>query len=98
MSYNSDLTDDEWNILEPLMPYKKLTRPLIWTKREIMNGVLYQLKNGCNWVDLPKDLPPYSTVFWHYKQWREEKIFDAIKDVLHGRIREQVKKNPNGQP
>jgi transposase len=63
MTYNSDLTDDEWNILEPLMPYKKLTRPLIWTKREIMNGVLYQLKNGCNWVDLPKDLPPYSTVF-----------------------------------
>jgi transposase len=50
------------------------------------------------WVDLPKDLPPYSTVFWHYKQWREEKIFDAIKDVLHGRVREQVKKNLNGQP
>jgi transposase len=51
MSYNSDLTDDEWNILEPLMPYKKLTRPLIWTKREIMNGVLYQLKNGCNCLE-----------------------------------------------
>ncbi|WP_367267963.1 transposase [Okeania sp. SIO2C9] len=35
-----------------------------------MDGVLYQLKNGCNWCDLPLELPPYSTVFWHYKQWR----------------------------
>ncbi|WP_417063940.1 transposase, partial [Nodularia spumigena] len=35
-----------------------------------MDGIFYQLKNGCNWEDLPKDLPPYSTVYWHYKQWR----------------------------
>lgn len=58
------------SIIEPLLPKKKRTFPPKWTKREILDGVLYQLKNGCNWCDLPKDLPPYSTVFWHYKQWR----------------------------
>jgi len=36
--------------------------------RQILNGIFYQLKNGCNWGDLPNDLPPSSTVLWHYKQ------------------------------
>ena len=57
-----------------------------------MDGSLYQLRNGGNWVDLPKDLPPYSTVFWHYKQWREQGVFENIMAALHGQVREQVKK------
>ena len=71
MPYSSNLTDSEWEILEPLLhqilPVKKPTRPPSWTKREILDGIFYQLKNGCNWEDLPKDLPPYSTVYWYYK-------------------------------
>lgn len=63
MTYSSSLTDAEWDILEPLLPqilpHKKRTRPCNWAKREILDGILYQLKNGCNWEDLPKDLPPY---------------------------------------
>jgi transposase len=57
MAYSSDLTDEQWEIFEPLLlqvvPKKKRTRPSNWTKREIFNGILYQLKNGCNWQDLP---------------------------------------------
>ena len=98
MGYSSSLTDKEWEIIEPLLPKKKRTKPPTWSKREILDGVLYQLKNGCNWCDLPKDFPPYSTVFWHYKQWREQGIIKNIRDVLHGRVRQQVKKNPFGQP
>jgi transposase len=71
MAYSSSLTDAEWEILEPLLPEilppKKSTRPLEWSYREIIDGILYRLKNGCNWADLPQDLPPYSTVYWHYK-------------------------------
>ena len=51
-----------------------------------------RIKNGCNWCDLPKDLPPYSTVFWHYKQWRESGVIEKIRDVLHSQVRQQVKK------
>ena len=69
MPYSSSLTDAEWELLEPLLveikPQKKRTRPSNWTKREILDGIFYQLKNGCNWEDLPLDLPPYSTVYWH---------------------------------
>ncbi|MDZ8035384.1 transposase [Nostoc sp. DedSLP04] len=57
MPYSSSLTDEEWIILEPLLPQilpiKKQTRPPNWTKREILDGIFYQLKNGCNWEDLP---------------------------------------------
>jgi transposase len=101
MVYSSSFTDAEWDIFEPLLiqilPKKKRTRPCDWTKREIVDGILDQLKNGCNWEDLPKDLPPYSTVYWHYKQWREAGVIEELMSVLHGQVREQVKKSPSGR-
>lgn len=93
MVYSTDLTDFEWEIIEPLLPKKKTTRPPLWSKRQILNGIFYQLKNGCNWSDLPKDLPPYSTVFWHYKQWRAEGVIKQIMNELHQQIRLSRKKN-----
>ncbi|MDJ0516450.1 MAG: transposase [Trichodesmium sp. MO_231.B1] len=53
MAYSSSLTDKEWVLIEPLLPQKKKTCPTKWSKREIEYGILYQLKNGCNWCDLP---------------------------------------------
>jgi len=97
MPYSSSLTDLEWKIIEPLLPQKQKTRPPSWTKREILDGIFYQLKNGCNWGDLPKDLPPYSTVFWYYKQWRSAGVLDSIRDALHEQVREQAQKNRSGQ-
>jgi transposase len=98
MGYTSDLSDKEWESIEPLLPKKKKTRPPEWTKREILNGIFYQLKQGCNWADLPKDLPPYSTVYWYYKQWREAGVLDSLLNALHSQARKQVKKSLNGQP
>lgn len=92
MLYSSSLTDKEWEIIEPLLPQKQKTRPPVWTKRQILDGIFYQLKNGCNWGDLPRDLPPYSTVFWYYKQWRETGVLDEIMNKLHGKVREQAQK------
>lgn len=98
MGYTSSLGDKEWEIIEALLPKKRKTRPPKWTKREILDGIFYQLKNGCNWSDLPKDLAPYSTVYWHYKQWREAGVLDLMLDALHSQAREQVKKKLSGQP
>lgn len=96
MSYSSSLTDTEWEILEPLLPevlpQKKSTRPLDWSYRELIDGMLYRLKNGCNWEDLPKDLPPYSIVFYHYNQWRQAGSIEKLMRRLHERVREQKKK------
>lgn len=92
--YSSSLTDEEWSIIEALLPKKKLTRPPIWSKRQILDGIFYQLKNGCNWADLPLDLPPYSTVFWHYKQWRSDKVIERMMEALHQSVREKAEKKP----
>jgi transposase len=114
MRYSSDLTDTEWEIIQPLLPTRRKTRPPIWTKREILNGIFYQLKNGCldslfasgnptganrcNWSDLPRDLPPSSTVFWHYQQWCNEGAMERMMTALHQQARTQVKKNRSGRP
>ncbi len=92
MAYPSSLSDAEWTIIEPLLPQKKKTRPLVCSKRQILDGVLYQLKRGCNWGDLSTDLPPSSTVYWHYKQWRAAGDLDRMMDELHHQVREQAKK------
>jgi len=92
MAYSSSLTDKEWELIEPLLPKKKKTKPPTWSKREILDGVFYQLKNGCSWCDLPRDLPPYSTVFWHFLQWRSDGIIEQMMIILHRQVREQVKK------
>lgn len=98
MPYSSSLSDKEWEIIEPMLPHKKRTRPLIWSKRQILDGIIYQLKSGCNWGDLPKDLPPYSTVYWHYKQWRNTGVLDKMMAELHAQVRQQAQKNQSGQP
>ncbi|NER83775.1 MAG: transposase [Leptolyngbya sp. SIO1D8] len=101
MAYSSSLTDAEWEILEPLLskvlPPKQQTRLLEWSYRDIIDGILYRLKNGCNWADLPKDFSPYSTVYWHDKQWREAGTMENLMTVLHQRVRTQVKKSLNGR-
>jgi len=93
MAYSSSLTDSEWEILEPLLlealPQKKKTRPLDWSYRDLIDGILYRLKNGCNWGDLPKDFPPSSTVFWHYKQWRDAGTLEILMTILHEQVRAQ---------
>ncbi|NUN65250.1 transposase [Pseudanabaena biceps] len=51
MAYTSDLIDQEWEIIESVLPKRKKAKLPDWTKREILNGVLYQLENGCAWAD-----------------------------------------------
>jgi transposase len=62
-AYTTDLTDQEWEIIEPLFPGPKhLGRKIEYSRREILNAIFYLNRNGCAWRDLPGDLPPYGTV------------------------------------
>jgi transposase len=71
------------------LPKKKQTRPQKWSYRILFDAMLYQLKNGCHWAELPKDFPPYSSVYWHYKQWRALGTIDKLMSRLHESLREQ---------
>jgi transposase len=87
-AYTSDLTDEQWELLEPLLP-KILPwgRPREHSYREILNGIFYVMKTGCQWRNLPHDLPPWSTVHDYYRQWRMDGRWKRINDRLTKQVR-----------
>jgi putative transposase len=86
--YTSDLTDQEWAILEPLVPPAKSGgRPRSVNMREVLNAIFYVLKTGCQWANLPGDFPPSGTVFDYYNTWRKEKVWQRFNDALREAVR-----------
>ena len=72
-SYDTDLTDPEWDHLQPLVPAAKPGgRPPKHTRREILNGIFYAVRSGCAWKLLPHDLPPWRTVYHYFWSWRRK--------------------------
>jgi hypothetical protein len=72
-AYTTDLSDAEWNYIEPHMPAPKgHGRPRIHDLREILNAVFYALRSGCQWRLLPHDFPLWPTVYWYFRKWRLE--------------------------
>jgi transposase len=87
-AYTSDLSDVEWAVLEPLLPPPKSTgRPIKYPRREILNGILYVLRNGSTWRNMPHDLPPWRSAYWYFMMWRNSELFRHINDTLRIQIR-----------
>jgi len=77
--YASDVTDEEWVILEPLIPAAKPRgRSEEIERREIVNGMLYVLRSGCPWRLLPHDLPNWSTVYLYFRQWKRADMWEQV--------------------
>jgi len=92
--YPSDLSDEEWQRLEPLVPaVKSGGRPADYARREIVNGIEYILRSGCSWRMLPKDLPPWDTVYGYFNRWRKAGIWQAIHEQLYSQMRHQLGRN-----
>jgi putative transposase len=86
--YPTDLTDEQWTLLEPLLPSAKPGgRPRSVDLRETTNAMLYLLRTGCPWRSLPHDLPPWGTVWAYFRRWRD----DGTLDRLHDQLRDQVR-------
>ena len=89
-AYASDLTDEQWEILEPLLPpQKEGGRDWQVDLREIINTINYRTRTGCAWEMLPHDFPPKSTVYEYYRAWQRDGTWQAIHDTLRGRVRHQ---------
>ncbi len=87
--YPSDLTDAQWQRLEPLIPAPRSGgRPAAYARREIVNAVLYWARNGCAWRALPHDLPPYGIVFHYFRLWRIDGTWERVHDTLRGDVRQ----------
>src|SRR3990170_3766321 len=83
LRYETDLTDAEWALIEPLMP-KPLARgrPREWPLREVMNAIFYVLRGGVAWRLLPTDLPPRTTVYRWFSAWRDTGLFETMNHLL----------------
>ena len=91
LRYPSDLTDAEWQLIEPLIPTAKRgggQRTVVM--REVVNGVMYVLSTGCQWRYIPKDLPPRSTVNGYFHLWSWDGTLKRIHDALYVKCREQA--------
>ncbi len=88
--YDSDLTDKQWAAIEPL--YTGM-REREWPKRELTNAVLYLNKTGCQWRNLPHDLPPWKTVYSFFRRAKESGLWDRILEFLVEKVRMEEGKN-----
>jgi len=94
-AYPSDLTDDQWAIIEPLIPVNRVGRPREIDIREVLNAVFYLTRSGCQWDMLPHDLPAKSTVYDHFAQWKSDGTWQKITDALRQQVREAVGRDPD---
>ena len=93
--YSSDLSDGEWECLELHVPApNKRGRPRTHDTREILNAIFYVLKSGCSWRLLPKDFPPWETIYWWFRKWRVDGTFEHLNAALRGRLRSRLGRNP----
>src|ERR687892_2751170 len=91
LRYETDLTDAEWAIVEPLMPKPRLCgRPRAWPLREIVNAIFYVLRGGIAWRLMPTDLPPRTTVYRWFALWRDTGLFERMNHLLVMADRERV--------
>ena len=91
LRYPSDLTDDEWSHIEPIIPpAKRGGRKRSVEPREIVNGLMYVLSTGCQWRYIPKDLPPKSTLFGYFDLWNWDGTLDRIHHALYVKCREAM--------
>ena len=93
--YPTDLTDDEWRILEPCVPpVKRGGRPADHTRREIVNAILYVLRTGCQWRALPHDLPAWKTVYTYFRTWCVNGTWQRLHDTLRKQLRQAEGRHP----
>ncbi len=93
--YASDLTEQEWAILEALIPAAKAGgRPREVEMREVLNGIFYLLKTGCQWRMLPKAFPHWKTVNDYFCKWRKDGTWQRLNDALREQVRVQAGRQP----
>lgn len=96
--YPSDLTDQQWKLIEPAINAWKAEHPSAtghqgkYEMREIVNTILYQNRTGCQWEYLPHDLPPKSATYYYFAAWRDDGTDQTVHDLLRWQLRESRKR------
>ena len=93
-AYSSDLSAHDWQRLEPVLlaPVRRRSK---WPLLELVNAILYVLKNGCLWREVPGEFPPWGTGYWYFSKWQDEGVLDKINPCLVADCREHAQKKPS---
>ena len=97
-SYPTDLTDEQWKIVEPMLPKgKEGGRERSTDIREILNAVFYVVRSGCDWRMLPHDFPKWKTVYHYFREWKKDGTWKKVHDRLREKVRLKAgkKKQPS---
>jgi transposase len=93
--YPSDVTDAQWEILAPLIPEPGAESPREpISRREIVNGILYVLRTGCSWRQMPHDLPNGKTVYHYFRRWKLDGTWEKAMTHLRRAARTQMGRDP----
>jgi putative transposase len=88
-NYPSDVTDEQWELLQPLFVRKKTAgRPPKVDYRAVVNALFYQNRTGCQYRFLPKDFPPWNTVYYYFAKWRDNGFWTRLHDTLAAAVRQ----------
>lgn len=86
--YDSDLSDQEWQYIEPLLPPEKpVGKVREVSLREVLNAIFYRADNGVKWRNLPRDFPAWQTVYGYYRLWVRLGIWEQINTALVQKVR-----------
>lgn len=95
-SYTSDLTDTQWNLIKSLLPLQPHGpgRPIAINMRAAVDAMLYIVRTGCQWANLPTDFPPSGSVYYHFRKWSLDGTWQRLNQVLCQRERERQERQP----
>jgi putative transposase len=94
-TYQTDLKYTEWKLIEEYFPPHKRGRPRKWDMWQIVNAILYVTRTGCQWRMMPKDLPPWQTVYGYFRRWTQAGLWEAINAALVKQVRVKEGREPN---
>jgi putative transposase len=90
MGYPSDVTDAEWDVIVSLLPAAKPGgRPRTTSLRDVVNAIFYVSRGGGAWRMLPKDFPPYQTIYRYFRSWGKDGTWERVHNALRDRVREK---------
>jgi transposase len=93
--YPSDTSDEQWALIEPLLPQVNTGgRPEKHPRRAIVDAILYVVRTGCAWRQLPADFPPWQTVYWYFNRWEQAEVTEKILPIVRAQLRLQEGRNP----
>lgn len=86
--YPTNLTEKQWQVIKNIVEPQERSRKK--SLREIINGIFYLNKSGCQWRMLPSDFAPWQTVYYYFRKWKLEGVWEELLDALHSMARKSI--------